>query len=326
MYRSYISGTGSYLPEKVLTNKDLEKLVETSDDWIVARTGIKSRHLAAPSEATSDLAYHASIEALKDAKTDVSEIDLIIVATVTPNQVMPSTACDLQKALGARDVMSFDLTAACSGFLYALTIADQFIKTGTYKTVLAVGGETLSRIVDFKDRETCILFGDGAGAAVVTRSSDDSGIISHRMKADGNLGHLLTLPAGGSRIPCSVDAIKEGQHYVKMKGREIFKSAVRTMAQCCTEVLADNNLKATDIDWMIPHQANRRIIESMADQMGFPMDKIIVNLDHTGNTSAGTIPIALDEARRDGRIKKGDKILMTAFGAGLTSGALYMIY
>ncbi len=328
MYNSFISGTGSYLPEKILSNKDLEDLVETNDQWITERTGIKTRHLASDSEATSDLAYHASQKAIQAADLKPTDIEMIILATVTPDQMMPSTACVVQERLGCKDVMAFDLTAACSGFLYALTIADQFIKAGTHKHILVIGAEALSRIINFKDRETCILFGDGAGAAVLSRAEQNSKsqVVSHHMRADGKLGHLLTLSAGGSRKPITHEILDNDDQYVEMKGREIFKYAIRTMASCCNHVLDSNKLNMNEIDWLIPHQANLRIIDAMAKQLNFPMEKIVVNLDHTGNTSAATIPIALDEAVREGKIQRGQNVLLTAFGAGLTSGSLLMRY
>lgn len=328
LFRSRVSGIGSYLPEKVLSNYDLEKMIETSHDWIVDRTGIERRHIAAPEEATSDLCYQASLRALKDANLSVEDIDMIIVGTVTGDHPMPSTACYLQSKLGARKVFTFDVNAACTGFLYGLTIADQFIRTGMYKNILVAGGEVLSRYMNYKDRETCILFGDGAGAWVVSRAEgDDKNVIaSAHMHADGDLAHLLTLPSGGSRIPQSLEALETGLNFMTMKGREIFKNAVRTMAQSCEEALAYNKMSIDEVDWIVPHQANKRIIEAVANQFDFPMDKVIVYVQETGNTSAASIPLAFDWAVQTGKIKRGQTILLTAFGAGLTSGSILLRY
>lgn len=328
MYRTRISGTGSYLPEKLLTNTDLEKMVDTNDAWIVERTGIRHRHIAAPHEATSDLALVAAQRALEAAGLTAQDLDLIILCTVSPDQVMPSAACMLQKKLGARQIMSFDLSAACSGFVYGLAVADQFVKTGMYKHVLVVGSEVLHRYVNYKDRETCILFGDGAGAAIASRAEpgDENGILSSHLHADGNLGDLFVLPAGGSAMPFTQDVLDQELQYVKMKGREIFKNAVRAMTLCCQEALDANKLTVEQIDWLIPHQANIRILESVAHYFGIPNEKVVITVGETGNTSAATVPIALDIAVRDGRIKRGQNVLLTAFGAGLTSGSIMMRY
>lgn len=327
-YRTRIAGTGSYLPEKVLSNKDLEQLVDTNDAWITERTGIKNRHLAAPDQATSDLALVAAKNALDAAKMAPTDLDLIIFCTISPDQIMPSAACTLQKKLGCRQIMAFDLSAACSGFVYGLTVADQFIKTGLYKNILVVGAEVLHRYVNYKDRETCILFGDGAGAFVLTRAKEDtdSRILSAHMAADGNLGELFTLPAGGSAMPLSQDVLDNDLQFVRMKGREIFKNAVRTMSFACQEALETNQMKMDEVSWLIPHQANIRILQAVASHFGFPDEKVIVNLPEMGNTSAATIPIAMDEAIRDGRIQRGQHILLTAFGAGLTSGSILLKY
>ncbi|QDK37812.1 beta-ketoacyl-ACP synthase III [Bdellovibrio sp. NC01] len=327
-YRSRVAGIGSYLPEKVLTNQDLEKMVETSDQWIVERTGIERRHMAAEGEATSDLCLHASQRALKDANLTAEDIDMIIVGTVTGDRQMPSTACYLQSKLGTRNIMAFDLNAACSGFLYGVSIADQFIRTGVYKNILVVGAEVLHRFVNYKDRETCILFGDGSGAWVISRANEgDSNVIaSTHMHADGDLAELLTVPGGGSIMPQSAHVIENNLQYVQMKGREIFKNAVRTMALCCKEALEHNNTTPEQIDWIVPHQANKRIIEAVADQFKFPMERVIVYLHETGNTSAASIPLAFDWAVKNGKIKRGQNILLTAFGAGLTSGSILLRY
>lgn len=323
LYRSRVAGTGSYLPEKLLTNHDLEKLVETNDQWIVERTGIKHRHMAADNEVTSDLALHASTRALKAAGLTAKDIDMIIVATVSGDQVMPSTACNLQMKLGCGPIMAFDVTAACSGFVYALSIADQFVRTGMYKNILIVGAEVLHRIVNYKDRETCILFGDAAGAWIISRAeaNDPNVIFSSHLHADGNLGELFVLPAGGSALPFSQKVLDEGSQFVRMKGREIFKHAVRTLTQCCHEALAANGMTSDQVDWLVPHQANVRILESVADHFKFPNEKVILSLAETGNTSAASIPVAFDLALQQGKIKRGQLILLAAFGAGLTSGS-----
>lgn len=324
LFRTRISGTGSYLPEKLLTNADIEKLVDTNDQWIRERTGIEVRHIAADDQATSDLGLIAAQRALEAAGLQATDIDLIIFCTVTPDHVMPSAACLLQRKLGARQVMSFDLSAACSGFIYGLSVADQFIRTGVHKHVLVVGAEVLHRYVNYKDRETCILFGDGAGAVIASRATekDDSRILSFHLRADGNLGDLLLLPAGGSAIPFSQNVLDQQMQYVQMKGREIFKNAVRAMSETCQEALDTNGLSIDEIDWLIPHQANLRILDAVGRHFGIPPEKVVVNVQRTGNTSAATIPIALDEAVRDGRIKREQMVLLTAFGAGLTSGSL----
>lgn len=328
LYRSRVAGIGSYLPEKILANVDLEKMVETSDQWIVERTGIERRHIAADHEATSDLCVHAAQRALEDANLSIQDIEMIIVGTVSGDHPMPSTACYVQTKLGAKNVMSFDLNAACSGFIYGVTVADQFIRTGHYKNILVIGAEVLSRYMNYKDRETCILFGDGAGAWVISRadSTEKNIIESSHMHSDGSLAELLMFPAGGSRIPQSQEVLDKGLQYMTMKGREIFKNAVRTMAQCCQEALEHNGISADQVDWIVPHQANKRIIEAVADQFKFPMDRVIVYLNETGNTSAASIPLAFDWAVKTGKVKRGQTILLTAFGAGLTSGSILLRY
>jgi 3-oxoacyl-[acyl-carrier-protein] synthase III len=328
LYRSRISGTGSYLPEKVLTNADLEKMVDTNDQWIVERTGIRRRHIAAEGQTTSDLALIASRKALEAAGLDAKDLDAIIFSTVTADNLMPTAACHLQAKLGARTIMAFDLSAACSGFVYGITVADQFIRSGMYKHILVIGAEVLHNFVDYQDRETCILFGDGAGAMVISRAEpgEESAILSSHLHVDGTLGELFVLPAGGSAMPFSQHVLDNRLHYVKMKGREIFKNAVRGMTQSCQEALEANKMTNKDVDWLIPHQANMRILESVAHYFKIPTEKVIVNLPETGNTSAATIPIAMDEAIRDGRIKRGQNILLTAFGAGLTYGSVMLRY
>lgn len=327
-YRSKIAGTGSYLPEKLLTNKDLEKLVETSDEWIVERTGISTRHIAAEGELTSDLAFKASEMALKAAGIKAQDLDMILVATVSGDQPMPNTACVLQTKLGAKDCMAVDISAACTGFVYGISIADQFIKTGQYKNILVVGAEELHHLVDYKDRNTCILFGDAAGACVLTRAeeSEDSKIYSSHLHADGKISDLFVLPAGGSALPFSQKVIDEKLQYVRMNGREIFKHAVRTMSKCCDEALTANSMAPEEVSWVIPHQANIRIIEAVAKHFGIPMEKVVVEIEDMGNTSAATIIVAMDRAIRDGRIQRGQNILLTAFGAGITSGSVLLKY
>jgi 3-oxoacyl-[acyl-carrier-protein] synthase-3 len=317
---------GSFLPERKLTNFDLEKIVETSHDWIVERTGIESRSIAEDGVTTSDLALIATNKALAMAKLEVADIDMIIFATVSPDYPMPSSACELQRKLGARNVMAFDLSAACSGFLYGVQIADQFIKTGMHKNILVVGAEILHNWVNFKDRQTCILFGDAAGAAIISRAPENSKsyIMSSHMFAEGDLADLLLIPAGGSKMPNTAATVEQGLNKLVMKGREIFKHAVRTMSHCCDVALEANSLSKDDVDWVIPHQANTRIIEAVAKHFEISMDKVIVEIADMGNTSAATIPVALDRAIRDGRVSRGQNILMTAFGAGLTSGSVMM--
>lgn len=327
-FRSRVSGVGSYLPEKVLTNFDLEKMVDTNDQWIVERTGIERRHIAAEGEFTSDLCLKASQRALEDAGLTPHDIDMIVVGTVSGDRQMPSTACYLQSKLGCRNVVSFDLNAACSGFVYGVSVADQFIRSGMYKHILVVGAEVLHRFVNYQDRETCILFGDGAGAWIVSRAdANETNLIeSSHLHSDGDLAELLTVPGGGSIMPQSHQVLESKLNFVTMKGREIFKNAVRTMALCCREALEHNNLPAEKVDWIVPHQANKRIIEAVADQFKFPMDRVIVYLHETGNTSAASIPVAFDWAVKTGKIKRGQTILLTAFGAGLTSGSILLRY
>lgn len=323
MYRSRVAGVGSYLPEKVITNFDLEKMVDTSNEWIVQRTGIEKRHVAADDQGCSDLCVEASKKALADAKMTIDQIDLILVATVSPDYKMPATACLVQSKLGARNIMAFDLNAACSGFIYGLFIADNFIKTGAYKNILVIGAENLTRLLNYKDRDTCILFGDAAGAFIMTRAAEnDPNILVHALAhAEGAHAELLWTKAGGTRYPFTQQVLDEGSHFMIMKGKEIFKNATRTMAACCIEALEATKLSAEQLDWIVPHQANLRITEAVANQFSFPMNKIVSTVHETGNTSAASIPVAFDMAYRDGRIKRGHTILLTAFGAGLTSGA-----
>jgi len=322
MKYSRITGTGSYLPEKVLTNHDLEKIMDTSDEWIRDRTGIYKRHIAAGGETTCDLAEIAATRAMEAAGRTPRQIDLIVLATTTPDRVFPSTACLLQQRLDIHGTAAFDVQAVCTGFVYALAIADKFIKTGSAKCALVVGAETLSRIVDWNDRGTGILFGDGAGA-VVLEASDEPGILSTHLHADGSYEHLLTVPAG---ISAGYDKVLAGQAYVQMQGNEVFKMAVNTLGRIVDETLAANNMEKTDIDWLIPHQANIRIIQATARKLKMSMDHVVVTVDEHGNTSAASVPLALDAAVRDGRIKRGETLLMEAFGGGFTWGSALLKY
>ncbi len=316
--RAKIIATGSYVPERVLTNFDLERMVDTSDEWIRERSGIRERRIANEKEAASDLAYEAAKSAFKKADFKTKDIDLIIVATVTGDMPFPATACHLQHKLGLKKAAAFDVNAACSGFLYGLSIADGFIRSGIYRRILLVGTEVLSRITDWEDRTTCVLFGDGAGAAIIEATSEDRGIISTHLRSDGSMWELLNMPGGGSRHPATKDSVKKKMHYVKMKGNETFKVAVRTLENLVVESLNANKLKASQLSLLIPHQANLRIIQATAERLEIPMEKIFVNIDKYGNTSAASIPIALDEAVRQGRIRDGDYVLLEAFGGGLT--------
>ena len=318
-----IAGTGSYLPEKVLTNDDLSKIVDTSDEWIAARTGIRERHVAAEGETTGDLAYHAAVRAMEAAGVEASELDLIVLGTTTPDLIFPSTACLLQHRLGANGCPAFDVNAACSGFIYALTVADKFIRSGGARTVLVVGAETLTRMLDWNDRGTCVLFGDGAGA-VVLKADSDTGILSTHMHADGGKKELLWNPVGVSV------GFKPGEHNagvkVLMTGNEVFKHAVKALDSVVEEALAANSLDRHEIDWLIPHQANLRIIEATAKRLDMPMERVIVTVDRHGNTSSGSVPLALDEAVRSGRVKRGQLVLLEAFGGGFTWGSALMRY
>ncbi|WIF96194.1 beta-ketoacyl-ACP synthase III [Caminicella sporogenes] len=316
-----ILGTGSCLPEKEITNFDLEKMVDTSNDWIVSRTGIHTRRIADDSTATSDLATMAARKALKMANIKPEDLDLIIVATVTPDMAFPSTACIVQSNLGAANAAAFDLEAGCSGFLYGMTVGKQFIATGVYKYVLVIGAETLSKIMDWNDRNTCVLFGDGAGAVVLGPVEEGRGILSTYLGADGEKGKFLTQPAGGSRMPASIETVKQNLHYIKMDGSEVFKFAVRIMGDASKEALKLCNLNVEDVDYLVPHQANIRIILSAAKRLKLSMDKVYVNLDKYGNMSAASIPVALDEAVKQNKIRENDIVVLVGFGAGLTWGS-----
>ncbi|MCM8854712.1 MAG: ketoacyl-ACP synthase III [Candidatus Thiodiazotropha sp.] len=318
MIYSRITGTGGYLPEKILTNKDLEKIVDTTDQWIFERTGIRKRHIAEEGEYTCDLAEKAARNAIDMAGLKPSDIDLIVVATTTADQVFPSTACLLQARLGIRGPAAFDIQAVCTGFVYALGVADKFVRTGSSKRALVVGAETFSRILDWNDRNTCVLFGDGAGAVVI-EANDEPGIISTHLHADGAYESLLRVPSGISR---GYSELQQGSAYVEMRGHEVFKVAVTTLGRIVDETLAANGMEKSDIDWLIPHQANIRIINATAKKLQTPMDRVVVTVDEHGNTSAASVPLALDVAVRDGRIKRGETILMEAFGGGFTWGSV----
>ncbi len=322
MNYSRVVGTGGYLPEKVLTNYDLEKMVETTDQWIVERTGIRERHIAADNETCCDLAEQATRRALAAAGVKASELDLIVVATTTPDQVFPSTACLLQERLDVHGCAAFDVQAVCTGFVYALGVADKFVRTGSARRVLVVGAETLSRIIDWKDRSTCVLFGDGAGAVVLAADSAP-GIISSHLHADGQYKDLLHVPAGVSK---GYSKMMEGEAYLQMQGSEVFKVAVTTLGRIVDETLEANNMRKSEIQWLVPHQANVRIIAATAKKLGMSMDQVVMTVDRHGNTSAASIPLAFDEAVRDGRIERGHHVLMEAFGGGFTWGSVLLKY
>jgi len=318
---AYIKATGSFLPEKILTNKELESLVDTSDDWIISRTGIRERRLVADEVATSDIATKAAINALTKAKMTADELDLIIVATITPDMNFPSTACIVQKNINATKAVAFDIGAACSGFIYGIVVASQFIVTGTYKNVLIIGAETLSKFVDWKDRNTCVLFGDGAGAVIMSGTTSDFGLKAQYLGADGTGGEALTILAGGSRIPASAETIANRLHYIRMEGNEVFKFAVKVMASAAEEVARLAEIDKSEVDYLIPHQANVRIIDAARKRMGLEKEQVYINLDKYGNMSAASIPVALDEALEAKEIKTGDNVILVGFGAGLTWGA-----
>ncbi|MCF6189427.1 MAG: ketoacyl-ACP synthase III [Cocleimonas sp.] len=319
---SRIAGTGSYLPEKILTNHDLEKMVDTSHEWIVERTGIEKRHIAAEGQSTCDLGEIAAKRAMEMAGKTAEDIDLIVFATTTPDLIFPSTACLLQKKLGISGGAAFDIQAVCTGFVYALGVADKFIKSGSHKCALVVGAETLSNILDWTDRGTCILFADGAGA-VVLEASEEEGIMSTHLHADGQYEELLNTKGGLSKNKALLDS---GGAYVQMKGNEVFRMAVNTLGRIVDETLEHNNLEKSDIDWLIPHQANIRIIKATAKKLKMNMDHVVVTVDQHGNTSAASVPLALDTAVRDGRIKRGETILLEAFGGGFTWGSALIRY
>jgi 3-oxoacyl-[acyl-carrier-protein] synthase-3 len=316
-----IAAVGSYVPEKVLTNADLEKIVDTTDEWITTRTGIKERRIAADNEFTSDMAAKAARRAMEKAGITAEQIDLIIVATITPDMLFPATACLVQHKLGANRAAAFDIEAACSGFIYALEIGQQFIMSRAYDTVLVIGAERLSSIVNWKDRNTCVLFGDGAGAAILQHRPDAHGLLTACMGADGEKAMLLCMPGGGSRIPASTDSVEAGLHHLQMDGKETFKNAVTAMLTAAQEALRRCELDITQIKLMIPHQANRRIVDAVGERLGVKPEQVFVNLDRYGNTSAASVAIALDEAVTQGRLQRGDLTLLVVFGAGLTWAA-----
>jgi 3-oxoacyl-[acyl-carrier-protein] synthase III len=316
-----ITGVGSYLPEKIMNNHDLEAIVDTSDQWIRERTGIVERRISAEDQASSDLAVKAAEKALEKAGLKAEDLDLIIVGTTSPDMAFPSTGCFVQEKLGARKVASFDLAAACSGFIYALSVGKQFVASGMYNRVLIIGVDVLTKMVDWEDRNTCVLFGDGAGAVILEPGPKGYGLLSTKMGSDGSLGRLLTMSAGGSRFPLTEERIANKDHTLKMAGREVFKHAVRNMAAATNDALAECGLTAEDVDLLIPHQANIRILTATADRIGIPHEKVFINIEKYANTSAATIPIALDEAVSSGRIKTGDIVVFVAFGGGLTWGA-----
>lgn len=315
-----IVGTGLSVPERILSNYDLEKMVDTSDEWIRTRTGIVERRIAAPDVSSSDMAYEASLRALEAASIDPKDVDGIIIGTVTPDYLFPSTACVLQSRLGAKRAFAFDILAGCSGFLYALQVGKGLIETGDSRTLLIVGAETLSRIVDFEDRATCILFGDGAGAAVITKS-EEAGILSICLHADGDNWELLYMPGGGACIPATQESVKNKLHYLKMKGNDVFKVAVKAMETASIEAIKKAGVNPDEIDLFIAHQANLRIMDAVRRRLDLPPEKVFINVDRYGNTSSASVPIALDEAVREGRVKRGDLILFAVFGAGFTWGA-----
>jgi len=319
--KSILRGIGSYVPEKILDNKELSLKVETSDDWIRTRTGIRERRIASSDQPTSELALNAARKAIEAAQIQTDQIDLVIVATITPDMVFPSTACILQHKLGLGKVACFDLEAACSGFLYSLDVADGMLASGRYKCALVIGAEKMSSILDWEDRTTCVLFGDGAGAAIIMTEGDGPNLVGFRSGADGSNPSLLHQPAGGSKQPASIASIENREHFLKMNGKEIFKSAVRVMEKATRELLKANGLETQDVDHVIPHQANVRIVESMAQRLEIPLEKFFCNLDRHGNTSAASIPIAFDEACQRGLFRKGEIGVLVAFGAGLTWSA-----
>jgi 3-oxoacyl-[acyl-carrier-protein] synthase-3 len=316
-----IAAVGSYVPKRVLTNADLEKIVDTSDEWIVSRTGIKERRIAAPNEYTSDMAARAALLAMQRADVTADQIDLIIVATVTPDLVFPSTACLVQEKIGAHHAAAFDIEAACSGFIFGLEIAQQFIMSRTYNTVLVIGAEKLSSVIDWQDRNTCVLFGDGAGAAILQNRPNTHGLLTTVMGADGRKADLLSMPGGGSRCPATAESVAARLHYLRMEGKETFKNAVNAMTMAGEEALRRCQLDISQIKCVVPHQANRRILDAVSERLGAKPDQVFVTLHKYGNTSAASVAIALDEAVQSGRFHRGDLILLVVFGAGLTWGA-----
>jgi 3-oxoacyl-[acyl-carrier-protein] synthase III len=320
--RSVVLGTGSELPTRVVTNEDLEKMVDTSDEWITVRTGIKQRRVLEEGKGNADMAYHAAIRALEDAGIEAKDLDAIVMGTVTADYPFPSSACVLEDMLEARNAFSFDVNAACSGFMNALSVADSFIRTGQIRNALVVGSDTLSRLLNWQDRATCILFGDGAGAVVLGASENGKGgILSTKLRTDGSYVKTLYVPAGGSLRPAKLETVRNNEHTITMNGKEVFKIAVRSMEEISRQALDEAGVSIDQVSLVIPHQANRRIIVALAERLGVPMEKVVVNLEKYGNTSAASVPVALDEARRQGRVKPGDIVLLNAFGAGFAWGA-----
>jgi 3-oxoacyl-[acyl-carrier-protein] synthase III len=320
--RAKISALGTYVPPRLLTNHDLEKMVETSNDWIMERVGIRERHLVDKGVATSDLATEAAKRALAERGLEAGDIDLVVVATVTPDMFFPSTACLVQHKLGAKNLWGYDLSAACSAFLYALQSGAQFISSGVHKRILVIGADVMSSIIDYTDRATCVIFGDGAGAVILEATDDDSvGLIDFLHEIDGSGACSLYMPGGGSLHPSTHETVDKKMHFVHQDGQAVFKFAVRKQADLCARLLERNNVKTEDIAAFIPHQANRRIISATADRLGLPMDRVIINIDRYGNTTAGTIPLAMETARREGKLRKGDLVLLASVGAGFTIGA-----
>ena len=319
---AHITGWGMSVPERVLSNDELAQMIDTSDEWIISRTGIHQRHIADDGQSTASLGVEAALQALEVAEVSPSDVDLIIVATSSPEHIFPSTASLIQDHVGAVKAGAFDLSAACTGFIFALNMAAQAIYTGSIDTALVLGAETLSRLVNWEDRGTCILFGDGAGAFVLQASEQPGGILSSVMRSDGSGGDLLTIPAGGSKLPTSAQTIQDGLHYIQMNGREVFRFATRVMKQATEEAVEQAGMTLDEVDWVIPHQANQRIIETAARRLKMPMERVVVNLDRYGNTSTASIPMAAVEAIQDGRVKPGDRIVFVGFGAGLTWGAM----
>ena len=320
--RAKITALGCYVPPRLLTNADLEKMVATSNEWILGRTGIQTRHIAAADVATSDLAVEAARAAFAQRGLDPAQVEVIIVCTVTPDMFFPSTACLVQDRLGAKKAWGFDLIAACAGFVYGLTTGAQMIASGAHRRVLVIGADTMSRIIDYTDRSTCVLFGDGAGAMLLEPAeSDAEGLIDYLHEVDGSGGKYLYMPAGGSRHPASRETVESGMHYVQQDGQQVFKFAVRKMYEICSELLARNGLTPKDVDVLIPHQANRRIIIATAERLGIPCDRVVINIDRYGNTTGGTVPLATQDAIDRGMLKKGGLALMAAVGAGFTAGA-----
>jgi 3-oxoacyl-[acyl-carrier-protein] synthase-3 len=323
--RARIASLATYVPPRVLTNADLEKMVDTSDEWIVQRTGIRERHIVEPGVATSDLAAEASRQAIARAGLEPADIDFIVVGTTTPDMLFPSTACLLQAKIGATSAWGYDLFAACSGFTYALTTAAQFVTCGASRHALVVGADVMSSIIDYTDRATCVIFGDGAGAAVVQRSDDpDIGILDFENYIDGTGGPALCMPAGGSLHPASVETVKKRMHFVKQEGQTVFRFAVRNTEEACRRILERNGVSASDLDLMVSHQANRRIIESAAEKLGIPLDKVVINIERFGNTTAATIPLALNDALCSRRLERGNLVLLVSVGAGFTVGSILL--